>query len=306
MTPSQVQPDSPVTAAALEQRAAMPPFAPGETVIEPAADWQSLGLPELWRARELLYFLTWRNVKIRYKQTLLGATWAFLQPVLMMIVFTWTIGRLTGLSATSVPYPLFVFAGLLPWTFFQTAVTGAANSVVASEGLVTKVYFPRLVIPLSAVASALVDVAVSFVVLIILMGWYGVAPGMNLLLLPLAVALVVIAALGVGTLIAALNVAYRDFRYVVTFLVQVWMLATPSIYLDLNMPQAAAADSPHWAGVLVYLNPMIAVIELFRGAAIDTPIAWGRVATSTLLLTGVMVAAFYYFRRVEDSFADVI
>lgn len=303
MTSSEVHPDASAaahSAGARGHRADGLPMEPGETVLEPASGWQSLGLRELWHARDLLYFLTWRNVKIRYKQTLLGAAWAFLQPVLMMVVFTLTIGRLAGFSNTSVPYPLFVYAGLLPWTFFQTAVTGAANSVVASEGLVTKVYFPRLVIPLSSVAAALVDFAVAFVVLLALMAWYGITPGANIVLLPPAVVLVVIAALGVGTLIAALNVAYRDFRYVVTFLVQLWMLGTTSIYLE-----TTAAEGER-AGFLAYLNPLIAVIELFRGSALDTTIPWGRVAFSGVVLTVVMVAAFYYFRRVEDSFADVI
>jgi lipopolysaccharide transport system permease protein len=306
MTASQIEPDAGF-AAASPQYGDASALEPGETVIEATSGWQSLGLAELWKARDLLYFLTWRNVKIRYKQTLLGAAWAVLQPLLMMVVFTWTIGRIAGFQASSVPYPLYVFSGLLPWTFFQTAVTGAANSVVASEGLVTKVYFPRLVIPLSAVAAALVDFAVAFVLLLILMGWYGVAPGLTVLLVPAALILVVVAALGIGTLIAALNVAYRDFRYVVTFLVQIWMLATTSIYFDLSAP-ASADGTPvsGWGSALAYLNPMIAVVELFRGAAIGTEIPWGRVAVSTSLLSLLMVGAFYYFRRVEDSFADVI
>jgi lipopolysaccharide transport system permease protein len=267
---------------------------PEETVIAPATGWQALHLKELWRCRDLLYFLTWRNIKVRYKQTVLGAAWAVLQPLLMMVVFTWAFGQ----------EPLFLFAGLLPWIFFQTAVIGAANSVVSSEGLVSKVYFPRLTIPLSAVAAALVDFAVAFVVLLALMLWYGHMPGWSILLLPPALALTVIAALGVGTLIAALNVAYRDFRYVVTFLVQLWMFATPSIYSDLQQP--AGSVSSVGRAVLIYVNPMTAVIEFFRGATLGTPIPWGHVALSSVSVCAMLAIGLFYFRRMEDSFADVI
>ncbi len=293
---------------------------PEEIVISPASGWQALALHELWRCRDLLYFLTWRNIKIRYKQTVLGAAWAVLQPLLMMLVFSWAFGE----------EPLFLFAGVLPWVFFQTAVTGAANSVVSSEGLVSKVYFPRLSIPLAAVGAALVDFAVAFVLLLGLMLWYGRMPEWSVLLLPIALLLIVCAALGIGTLIAALNVAYRDFRYVVTFLVQLWMFATPSIYSDLNRPDGlftahpstvaqaspresdASADhrNSSTAGVgrmlLVYANPMTSVIDFFRGTLLGTPIPWGRTAFSAILVLVLLAVGVFYFRRVEDSFADVI
>jgi len=345
MTTAEVNRDSSAAADALAAE-------PEETFIGPSSDRWSLGVAELWRCRDLLYFLTWRNVKVRYKQTALGAAWAFLQPVLMMVVFTWTLGRFTRFNSETIPYPLFVYAGLLPWIFFQTAVTSAANSVVASEGLVSKVYFPRLVIPLSAVAAAVVDFVVAFVMLLVLMAWYRVAPSWHLLLVPPAIVVTMFAALGVGTLIAALNVAYRDFRYVVAFLVQLWMFATPSIYLDLNREltaapatsaeasaaapaessaadlagSAAAPAESSAAGetaapsqplvevptasigsrLLMLLNPMIAVIDLFRGATLGTPIPWGRTLVATVTVFGVLAAGFYYFRSVEDSFADII
>ncbi|HEV3344973.1 MAG TPA: ABC transporter permease, partial [Pirellulales bacterium] len=197
------------------------------TVIRPDAGWQAIGWRELWRYRELLYFLAWRDVKVRYKQTALGAAWAILQPALMMAVFTIFFGRLAHVDSGGLPYPLFAFLGLLPWTFFVTAIASAGNSVVGSERLITKVYFPRLLIPFASVGAALVDLAVAFSMLAALMLWYGVPPAWGWLFAPGILALLTLAALGTGALLAALNVAYRDVRYVIPFLVQLWMFATP-------------------------------------------------------------------------------
>jgi lipopolysaccharide transport system permease protein len=190
----------------------------GVTLLEPPRSWQGLDLREIWRFRDLLYFLIWRDVKVRYKQTALGAAWAVLQPLLMMIVFTLFFGRLAGVSSGGVDYPVFAFAGLLPWMFFATAISSAGNSVVGSERLITKVYFPRLAVPFAAVGAAVVDFGVASLLLIGLMAVFGIAPGPGLLLAPLIFAAIFLAAVGVGTLLAALNVAYRDFRYVIPFL----------------------------------------------------------------------------------------
>src|SRR5262245_19373720 len=195
--------------------------------IAPEAGWQPVNLRELWKFRELLYFLTWRDVKVRYKQTMLGAAWAILQPAMWMIVFTIFFSRMARVQTGDVPYPIFAYLGFLPWTFFATAISNAGNSVVGSERLVTKVYFPRLSIPFASVLAAVVDFAIACTLLIALMAYYGVSPGATIVLVPAILAVIMVMALGIGTLLAALNVAYRDFRYVIPFLVQIWMLATP-------------------------------------------------------------------------------
>jgi lipopolysaccharide transport system permease protein len=265
-----------------------------ETVITPLAGWPTLGVTDLWRYRDLVFQLTLRNIKVRYKQTILGVLWAVLQPVLMTVVFAFTLRRLIPNASGELPYPVFVLSGLLPWIFFQTAVTAAANSVVSSEGLVTKVYFPRLAIPLAAVAAALIDLGISFVVLIVLMLWYGIVPTASLALLPLAVALLLAAATGIGTLIAAVAVSYRDFRHAVPFVLQAWMFATPTIFVHLE------------AGRLSRFNPMTAPVDFFRAVTLGLPIPWA----SVLIVAGVHIALCFagllYFRHVEDSFADVI
>jgi lipopolysaccharide transport system permease protein len=265
-----------------------------ETIITPLAGWPTLGLADLWRYRDLLFQLTLRNIKVRYKQTILGVLWAVLQPVLMTVVFALTLRRLVPNAGGALPYPVFVLSGLLPWIFFQTAVTAAANSVVSSEGLVTKVYFPRLAIPLSAVAAALIDLGIAFVVLMVLMLWYGIVPTGSVALLPLAVALLLAAATGIGTLIAAVAVSYRDFRHAVPFVLQAWMFATPTIFWSND------------AGRLSRLNPMTAPVDFFRAVTLGLPIPW----QSVLIVAGVHVALCFagllYFRHVEDSFADVI
>src|SRR5262249_2215314 len=204
------------------------------TCIRSSSGWQLVNVRELWQFRELLFFLIWRDVKVRYKQTVLGAAWAILQPLMMMAIFTIFFGRMAGLSSGGIAYPLFAFAGLLPWTFFSTAISNGSNSVVASERLITKVYFPRLAIPFASVGASMADFGIAFGLLLLLMLWYGVVPGVGLLLALLIFMVIVLAALGVGTMLAALTVAYRDFRYVVPFFVQVWMFATPTVYMEPN------------------------------------------------------------------------
>ena len=268
--------------------------------IRPAKGWVGLDLPELWRYRELFYFLIWRDVKIRYKQTALGASWAILQPLMTMIVFTVFFGRLAGLDKRTgdIPYPLYVFAGLLPWTFFATAVNNSGNSLVNNANLITKVYFPRLVIPLAAVGAALVDLAISFVVLVCMMGWYQTTLTWQLVLLPVYLLGTIVTAMGVGTLLSALTVAYRDFRYVVPFMIQLWMFITPVIYPPSIVPE-------RWR--LVYsLNPMAGLIDGFRAAFFGSGPDWNGTSISLLVAFGVFIVGAVYFRRVERRFADIV
>jgi lipopolysaccharide transport system permease protein len=295
--------DIPAAPAEAPPPAAPAPPAPPPTVIRPPRGWQFINFGELWRFRELLFFLVWRDVKVRYKQTLLGAAWAVLQPALMMVVFTIFFSRMAHVSTEGFEewqYPLFVFAGLLPWTFFSTAVSNAGNSVVGSEKLISKVYFPRLAVPFASAGAALVDFAVASGLLAVLMACYGRGPGWGLLLAPLFVALMALAAVGVGTLLAALNVAYRDFRYVIPFLMQFWMFATPTIY---SQPRAEGAG---WLQVLLTVNPMSALIGAFRSAALGGPIDWVAVGIAAAVSAAAFVVGCLYFRRVEDTFADVI
>lgn len=270
------------------------------TVIERKTGWRLVDVAELWRYRELLFFLTWRDVQVRYKQTVLGAAWAVLQPLATMVVFSLFFSRIAGVPTDGVAYPLFVFAGLLPWFFFSNAITSASQSVVGNQNLVTKIYFPRLIIPLAAVGAGLVDFLVAFVMLVVLMFCYGVLPGAGMLLVPGLALLLVVAALGVGTLLAALTVAYRDFRYVVPFMVQLWMFATPAIYL-----QADAVIGPQWQPYLP-LNPAYGLIANFRAAVLGTPFDWYALAVSAAVSLALFVLGCLYFRRVERSFADII
>ncbi|HUY31714.1 MAG TPA: ABC transporter permease [Pirellulales bacterium] len=266
------------------------------TVVGPRAGWRPLDLAELWRYRELLFFLAWRDVKVRYKQTLLGAAWAVLQPTLMMIVFTLVLGRLERTGTSDIAYPVLVYAGLLPWTFFANALANAGQSVVQAERLITKVYFPRLAVPLAAVVAAVVDFALAALVMAVLVAYYGgVTPSWTMVLLPAFALLILLAAVGVGTLLAALNVAYRDVRHALPFLIQLWLFATPSVYL----PQA---DTAGW----LEINPLNGLISGFRAAALGQPIPWPRLAYPALAVAVLLAVGITYFRRVEDSFADVI
>lgn len=287
------------------EKTALPPPAPVEqlpvTVIEPQPSWQVVNLRELWKARELLYFLVWRDVKVRYKQTFFGVAWAILQPVATMFAFTMFLGRADGVYDDQHPYWMFVFAGLLPWTFFGTGVSTAGQSVVINQNLVTKVYFPRLIIPLSALGVGLLDFLIAFGLLILLMVWKGVWPSWGVLLLPLIVTLLITAALGVGTLLAALTVAYRDFRFVVPFLVQLWMFATPSIYMEVNEKLVGSLTYQ-----LLPLNPAYGLILNFRAAILGEPLHWEALVVSGSVSVLLLLMGCFYFRRVEKSFADII
>jgi lipopolysaccharide transport system permease protein len=253
------------------------------TVIERRPGWRFIDIRELWRYRELLCFLTWRDIKVRYKQTLLGATWAVLQPFATMLVFSLFFGRMAEMPAGGIAYPLFVFAGLIPWFFFANAITSASQSVVGNQNLVTKVYFPRLIIPLGAVGAGLVDFAIAFVMLLIMMVYYGITPGWEFAWIPVLSFGLLIAATGVGTLLSALTVAYRDFRYVVPFMVQLWMFATPGIYMD------ASAVGPRWQIVLP-LNPACGLIVNFRAAVLGGPLDWYAMTVSGAVSIGLLVA----------------
>ena len=271
------------------------------TVIERRPGWQPFDLRELWRYRELLYFLTWRDVKVRYKQTVLGAAWAVIQPLATMAVFALFLGRAAGLTGPlPYSYSLFVLAGLLPWMYFSNALASAGQSLVSNQNLVTKVYFPRLIIPLGAVGAGLVDFCVAFGLLLVMMPFYGVWPGWGFLWLPLLVGLLVLAALGVGTLLSALTVAYRDFRFVVPFLVQVWMFATPSIYM-----QADQVVPGRWLWLLP-LNPAYGLVLNFRQAVLGGPMDYYALAVSGAVSVVLLLIGCLYFRRVERGFADVI
>jgi lipopolysaccharide transport system permease protein len=271
-----------------------------EVLIEPSRGWAALRLRELWEYRELLYFLAWRDIKIRYKQTALGLAWAILQPFLTMLIFAVFFGKLARMPSDNVPYPLFAFAALVPWTFFANGLTQSSNSLVGSANLIKKVYFPRLVVPISVVLGGLPDFALSFLVLLGMMAYYGIAPQLAILLwLPLLLLLALVTALGTGLWLSALNVKYRDVRYIVGFLTQIWMFATPVVY-------PASLLSGRWR--LVYsLNPMVGVVEGFRWALLRTETAPGMaiVISATMSLL-ILVTGTFYFRRMEKTFADIV
>ena len=272
---------------------------PAGVVIRPSRGWRALDFAELWRNRELLYFLVWRDIKVRYKQTALGAAWALLQPLVAMAVFTLFLGRFLGVPSDGVPYPLFVYAGLLPWTYFANAVTTAGGSMVSNANLISKVYFPRLIVPLAAVTIGLVDLAIGLALLMPLMLAWGVVPGPRMLLVLPFIALAVLTAFGAGLWLCTLDVRYRDVRHAVPFLVQVWMFATPVVY--------PASIVPEGLRVLYGLNPMVGVVEGMRWAVFGhaAPLP-GMVAVSTLVVLFLVAGGLLYFRRVEGSFSDVI
>jgi homopolymeric O-antigen transport system permease protein len=268
--------------------------------IQPSRGWASLHLRELWEYRELLYFLTWRDIKVRYKQTILGAAWAIIQPFMTMIVFSLFFGRLAQIPSDGIPYPIFSYAALLPWTFFASGLTNSSNSLVGNANLIQKVYFPRLVVPVSAVLGGLPDFALAFLVLIGMMIFYGIAPtAASILWLPVFLLLALVTSLGVGLWLSALNVEYRDIRYVVPFLVQFWLFATPVSY-----PSSLLGEP--WR-TLYGLNPMVGVVEGFRWALLGSGSPPGpMVAVSALAAIVILVSGAFYFRRMEKTFADVV
>ncbi len=267
--------------------------------IRPPSGWASIGLKELWEYRELLYFLTWRDVKVRYKQTVLGAAWAIIQPFFMMVVFSLFFGKLGGLPSDGIPYPIFTYCALLPWQLFAHALGESSNSLVANERLITKVYFPRLVVPLSAVLGGLVDFAIAFVILLGMMAYYRIVPTVMILTLPLFVLLAIVTALAVGLWLSALNVQYRDVRYTITFITQFWLFATPVAYSSTIVPE-------RWRA-LYGLNPMAGVVEGFRWALLGKTEGPGAILyVSVGVVVLLLICGLYYFRRMEQTFADIV
>jgi lipopolysaccharide transport system permease protein len=280
--------------------------APGEeeapvTIIQRRSGWQLCDPAEIWRYRELLGFLALRDIKVRYKQTVLGAAWAIIQPFMTMVVFTIFFGRLAGLDQRTggIPYPLFAFAALLPWQLFSYALTHSSNSLVAEQKLLTKVYFPRLFLPLAPLLSGLADFAIALAIFLAMMASYGVFPGWSVLLLPAFVALTILTSLSVGLWLSALNALYRDVRYTIPFLTQVWLFLTPIAY-------PAAIVPPQWQAVYG-LNPMVGVVEGFRWALLGAePPSWPMLLVSLLTVLALLISGLLYFRRMENYFADVV
>jgi len=269
------------------------------TIIEPSRGWLSLNLKDLWEYRDLLFFLAWRDISVRYKQTVLGAAWAIIQPFFSMVVFSLFFGRLAKIPSEGVPYPIFSYAALLPWHYFATAMASSSDSLIGSQNLLTKVYFPRLVIPLASVIPAMVDFAVAFVVLLGMMLFYRIVPTWNIVWLPFFLLLALVTALGVGLWLSAMNVKYRDIRYAVPFVVQFWMFASPVTYPSSLVPETWRA--------LYGLNPMAGVIEGFRWALLGTQTAPGPMtAVSALAALLLLLSGAFYFRRMEKTFADVV
>ena len=268
-------------------------------IIEPSKSWVPLKLRDLWQYRELLYFLTWRDVKVRYKQTVLGAAWAILQPLLTMVIFTLLFGRLAGIKSDDVPYPVFAYSGLIIWTFFSNSVTNSGNSLVGSANLITKIYFPRLLVPAAAVAAGVVDLLLAFVVQVFLMLYYRIPITWGVVMIPVLVLLVIALAYGIGMWLSALNVKYRDIRYAIPFVLQLWMFISPVIYPLTLIP-------PKWRWFLM-ANPLTGIIQNFRAALLGTPaFDWKALGVSTVISISILIYSAYSFRRMEKHFADVI
>jgi lipopolysaccharide transport system permease protein len=269
------------------------------TRIRPSRGWISLNLRGLWEYRELLYFMTWRDIKVRYKQTVLGAAWAILQPLFTMVVFSLFFGKLAKIPSDGIPYPIFSYAALVPWQFFANGLSNSSSSLVASANLIKKVYFPRLVVPISAVLSGVVDFVLAFVVLLVMMLFFGIAPTARVIWLPALLLLALVTSLGVGLWLTAMNVQFRDIRYAVPFLVQAWMFASPIAY------PSSLLDEP-WR-TLYGINPMVGVVEGFRWALLGTETAPGPIVlVSAVVAVGLLVSGAFYFRRMEKTFADVV
>jgi lipopolysaccharide transport system permease protein len=276
-------------------------------VIKPSSGWAALRFAELWEYRELLYFLTWRDIKVRYKQAILGVAWAVLQPVLTMIVFTIVFQKIMKLHYTpyvvngkAIPYAIFTYVGLLPWNLFSGALGRAGTSLVGNANLLTKVYFPRLIIPVSAVIAGLVDFAIAFVVFLVLMAAYGIVPSWHMVWLPLLVLLAMATALAFGLWLSALNVLYRDVQYIIPFLIQLWMFMSPIIYAPPDFAKH------HMLGFLYNMNPMAGVIQGFRWALIGGTPPNGMVLLATAVMLAVLAVGLGYFKRMERTFADVV
>ena len=268
-----------------------------ELVIRPRSGWVAVDWAEMYRSRELLFFLAWRDVKIRYKQTVLGAAWAVLQPLLTMMIFTIIFGRFAGIKTGDMPYPVFVFAGLIPWTFFASGVAAAGQSLVSQQALLTKVYFPRIFVPTAAVAALLVDMLITLGIYAVILAYYRMMPSWQIVFLPAVLLLTVVATLGLGFSLAALTVLYRDFRYVIPFLIQILMYASPVIF-PLKMLSVKYQD-------ILSLNPMSGVIEAYRSSILGEPWNFQSLAISTAVSLALLAFGLFYFRRTERLFADI-
>jgi lipopolysaccharide transport system permease protein len=267
--------------------------------IEPTKGWVSLKLRELWEYRELLYFIAWRDVKVRYKQSVLGAAWAIIQPFFTMVVFSLFFGQLAKIPSDGVPYPIFSYAALVPWTFFASGLSHASDSLVSSANLIKKVYFPRLTIPIAAVLAGVVDFVIAFLVLLGMMLYYGLVPTINVLWTPLFLLLALVSSLGVALWFSALNVEYRDVRHTVPFLTQLWLFATPIAY-------PSSMLSEHWR-IVYALNPMVGVVEGFRWGLLGVATGPGpMIAVSAIIALALLVGGAFYFRRMEKTFADMV
>lgn len=270
-----------------------------ETIIEPSRGWVSLKLSELWEYRELLYFLTWRDIKVRYKQTVLGAAWAIIQPFFTMVVFSLFFGKLGKIPSDGIPYPIFSYAALVPWQFFANGLRQSSSSLVIGANIIKKIYFPRLTMPIATVLSGTVDFGLAFIVLLLMMLFYGIVPTLNVLWLPCFLLLALITSLGVGLWFAAMNVQFRDVRYTVPFIIQFWLFATPIAY-----PSSMLSEP--WR-TLYGINPMVGVVEGFRWALLGTNTAPGLIIIVSFLVALVLlVSGTFYFRRMEKTFADVV
>jgi len=269
-----------------------------EIIIEPKGKLGGFQFRELWQYRELLRFLVVRDIKVRYKQTVLGGLWAILQPFMSMIVFTIFFGHLAKIPSDHLPYPIFVYTALLPWQFFSGGIASSGNSLVANSHLISKVYFPRMIIPAASLGAGCLDFLIAFVLLILMMFYYGIFPGVGILLFPFLMILVALASLGVGMILAALNVSYRDFRYVIPFLVQFWLFATPVIY-----PASLVPNKWRW---LINLNPMAGLITGIRSSLLNLPVSWPDMVISGTIGIGLFVIGIFYFKKMERRFADII
>jgi lipopolysaccharide transport system permease protein len=270
---------------------------PFEIVIRPRQGWRAIDWKEMYHARELLYFLVWRDIKIRYKQTVLGVAWAVLQPLFTMLIFTVIFGKFAKIPSENFPYALFVFAGLVPWTFFSNGVSTAGQSLVSQQHLLTKIYFPRLFVPTSCVGVFLVDMMISFGIYAVLLAFYRIAPSGNVVFVPILVVVTALATLGLGYILAALTVLYRDFRYVLPFLLQVMMYLSPVIYPSGIMPERYQ--------MILALNPMCGLIEAYRSAILGSPWNLPTLAISTVTSLLLFVFGLFYFRKTERRFADI-
>lgn len=269
------------------------------TTIERSRGWSAIGLGELWEHREVVFFLAWRDIKVRYKQTVFGASWAILQPLITMVVFSVIFGKVAKMPSDGIPYPIFSYAALVPWTFFANSVSKGANSLVGGGGMLKQIYFPRLAMPLSATLGNVLDFVLAFLMLIVLMAFYEITPTMNIVWLPALLVLAFASAVGVSLVLTAMNVQFRDVRHAVPFLIQIWMFATPVVY------PLSVIEDPVWKMVYA-LNPMVGVVEGFRWALLGLDTAPGpSILVSAAVAATMLIGGLFYFKRMERTFADV-